>query len=65
MILSIVVLKGNLNKFDPIKGIETAVILNSSESLPYLNKFDPIKGIETVFVDFSFVHTFDTEFKQI
>ena len=54
-----------LNKFDPIKGIETPLTYKQDLVLFYLNKFDPIKGIETVFVDFSFVHTFDTEFKQI
>ena len=38
----------DLNKFDPIKGIETP--LNSLDKMPSiydLNKFDPIKGIET------------------
>ena len=37
-----------LNKFDPIKGIETFddYIIETSTAW-YLNKFDPIKGIET------------------
>ena len=38
-----------LNKFDPIKGIETSAVYVSIcvVCLWYLNKFDPIKGIET------------------
>ena len=39
----------NLNKFDPIKGIETVLLLlEAQQLLEYLNKFDPIKGIETL-----------------
>ena len=39
-----------LNKFDPIKGIETRTLMPEvlEHLLTYLNKFDPIKGIETV-----------------
>ena len=41
-------LEFNLNKFDPIKGIETIqALLNFNSVHLYLNKFDPIKGIET------------------
>ena len=39
----------NLNKFDPIKGIETHLAASSASSAVFdLNKFDPIKGIETL-----------------
>ena len=38
----------NLNKFDPIKGIETSRSSQASSVIfADLNKFDPIKGIET------------------
>ena len=39
----------NLNKFDPIKGIETSLELplELPQHCLHLNKFDPIKGIET------------------
>ena len=38
----------HLNKFDPIKGIETPLgTLMYTCSMSDLNKFDPIKGIET------------------
>ena len=37
-----------LNKFDPIKGIETnSQISNVTLAATYFYKFDPIKGIET------------------
>ena len=39
----------NLNKFDPIKGIETDNASISLTNALNLNKFDPIKGIETYF----------------
>ena len=46
----------NLNKFDPIKGIETFFNLDALTLLSqYLNKFDPIKGIETCILN---VYTF-------
>ena len=39
----------NLNKFDPIKGIETHYHRRTIFYLRrHLNKFDPIKGIETL-----------------
>ena len=38
----------NLNKFDPIKGIETIGLRQKLlVGKNVLNKFDPIKGIET------------------
>ena len=37
----------NLNKFDPIKGIETRRPFFANMRNINLNKFDPIKGIET------------------
>ena len=38
-----------LNKFDPIKGIETIVVAPTRRYIvKNLNKFDPIKGIETL-----------------
>ena len=38
----------NLNKFDPIKGIETIGMDILCFTTLDLNKFDPIKGIETI-----------------
>ena len=51
----------NLNKFDPIKGIETMLIALYSivPSLSHLNKFDPIKGIETIGMDILCFTTLD------
>ncbi len=38
-----------LNKFDPIKGIETILVgIAGFKKFLDLNKFDPIKGIETL-----------------
>gem|GEM_PF-2867698 len=48
-----------LNKFDPIKGIETSLPSYSDLSIQdHLNKFDPIKGIETIF---NYFHIFEIE----
>ena len=55
----------NLNKFDPIKGIETIGLRQKLlVGKNVLNKFDPIKGIETLtgssaFISNSFLNKFD------
>ena|GEM_PF-4286158 len=45
---SIVPSLSHLNKFDPIKGIETIGMDILCFTTLDLNKFDPIKGIETI-----------------